>query len=334
LQPNLAKTAHMPILEVSEVERIIGESFSLKGISFKLDQGQKLGIAGATGSGKSTLLKIIAGLDDADAGVVHFDSKKVRGPKYRLIPGHPGIAYLSQHYELRNHHRMEEILSYANTMTEEEAMQLFELCKISHLLKRNTFQLSGGEKQRIALARLLLTAPRLLILDEPFSNLDLIHKSILKAVLEDIGKTLGLTSIIASHDPLDLLSWADKMIIFKEGRLLQDGSPKEIYFQPVDVYTGALLGKYNLLDEAAARSFGASPAVNGKSLFVRPEQFHVSTEGGVNGIIEKIVFWGNYYELKIRITEDMISVITTSGNFETGQSISLRLKEGNDHHAL
>ncbi|KAA5532725.1 ABC transporter ATP-binding protein [Taibaiella lutea] len=326
----------MPILEVSEVGRNIAESFSLKHISFKLHSGQKLGIAGATGSGKSTLLKIIAGLDDADAGVVYFDSKKVKGPKYRLIPGQPGIAYLSQHYELRNHQRMEEILSYANTMTEEKAMQLFDLCKISHLLKRTTFQLSGGEKQRIALARLLLTAPRLLILDEPFSNLDLIHKSILKNILEDIGTELGLTCIIASHDPLDLLSWADKMIILKEGSLLQEDSPMEIYFKPVDVYAGALLGKYNLLNEATARLFDASLTLNGKNLFVRPEQFAVATKGnnGVAGIIEKIVFWGNYHELKIRIHENIISLITTSGDFEAGQKIAIQLKEEKNYWTL
>lgn len=326
----------MAILEVSEVERNIAGSFSLEHISFKLESGQKLGMAGATGSGKSTLLKIIAGLDDADTGVVYFDSKKVRGPKYRLIPGHPGIAYLSQHYELRNHHRMEEILSYANTMTEEKARQLFELCKINQLLKRNTFQLSGGEKQRIALARLLLTAPQLLILDEPFSNLDLIHKSVLKGVLEDIGKELGLTCIIASHDPLDLLSWADKMIILKGGKLLQESHPKEIYFNPVNEYAGALLGKYNLLDETTAHLFNAPLTLNGKHLFIRPEQFSISTEqnNGVEGIIEKIVFWGNYYELKIGILDSIISVITTSDNLEPGRKIFLRLNEGIDYWTL
>lgn len=319
----------MAILEVSEVERHIAGSFSLEHISFKLDAGEKLGMAGATGSGKSTLLKIIAGLDDADSGVVYFDSKKVRGPKYRLIPGHPGIAYLSQHYELRNHHRMEEILSYANTMTDDKAAQLFELCKISHLLQRNTFQLSGGEKQRIALARLLLTAPRLLILDEPFSNLDLIHKSILKDVLDNIGKELGLTCIIASHDPLDLLSWADKMIILKGGKLLQEGIPKEIYFKPVNEYAGALLGKYNLLNASTASLFNIPMALKGKRLFIRPEQFSIFTEHdkGVQGVIEAIVFWGNYYELKIRIAGSIISVITTSHDFEPGQETSIALNK-------
>ena len=317
----------MSILEVSEVERIIAESFSLKDISFNLDKGQKLGIAGATGSGKSTLLKIIAGLDDADSGIIHFETKKVKGPKYRLIPGQPGIAYLSQHYELRNHYRMEELLEYANTMTEERARQLFELCKISHLLKRNTFQLSGGEKQRIALARLLLTAPSLLILDEPFSNLDLIHKSILKKVLEDIGQELGLTCIIASHDPLDLLSWADKMIIIKNGTLLQEGSPKDIYFHPVEEYAGALLGKYNLLTEATAKLFNADIALNGQQLFIRPEQFIISTQkkNSVEGIIETITFYGNYHELTIKVDQQNVKVIATKSQYKTGQKIYLQL---------
>jgi ABC-type sugar transport system ATPase subunit len=318
----------MSILEVSEVERNIAESFSLKGISFNLNKGQKLGIAGATGSGKSTLLKIIAGLDDADEGVVHFETKRVKGPKYRLIPGQPGVAYLSQHYELRNHYRMEELLSYANTMTDEKANQLFELCDISHLLKRNTFQLSGGEKQRIALARLLLTAPRLLILDEPFSNLDLIHKSILKKVLVNIGKELDLTCIIASHDPLDLLSWADKMLIIKDGSLLQEGTPKDIYHHPKEEYAGALLGKYNLLNEATAKLFIPNIDLKSKKLFIRPEQITIASNKkmGVEGLIDSIIFYGNFNELLIKIKEDILSVIIPNSDHKVGQKIYLQIK--------
>ena len=318
----------MSILEVAEVGRIIAESFSLKNISFNLLKGQKLGVAGATGSGKSTLLKIIAGLDDADSGVIHFENKKVKGPKSRLIPGQPGVAYLSQHYELRNHYRMEELLSYANTMTEEKANQLFELCKIKHLLKRNALQLSGGEKQRIALARLLLTSARLLILDEPFSNLDLIHKSILKNVLLNIGKELELTCIIASHDPLDLLSWADKMLIIKDGILLQEGKPKDIYHNPKEEYVGALLGKYNLLNEATAKHFKPDIQLKNKKLFIRPEQILISNDkrNGTEGIIESCIFYGNYYELIVTINEEKLSVIITDDTYNSGDKVYLQLK--------
>lgn len=325
----------MALLKVDAVVRNIAASFALNNISFELNKGQKLGVAGATGSGKSTLLKIIAGLDDADEGAAYFEEKKIRGPKYRLIPGQPGIAYLSQHYELRNHQRMEEILSYANTMSDEKANQLFEICKISHLLKRTTFQLSGGEKQRIALARLLLTAPRLLILDEPFSNLDLIHKTILKQILNDIGKELELTCIIASHDPLDLLSWADKMIIIKDGKLLQEDAPKDIYFKPTNEYAGALLGKYNLLDQKTS-AFFTKKDWNGKQLFVRPENIQVSDNKG-NGLeakISDIVFWGNYYELKLQFKKHTITAVTTDIQYKTGQTVYIQLKETNVEWAV
>src|SRR6478752_3027013 len=98
------------------------------------------------------------------------------------------------------------------------AKTVFEVCRISHLLKRKTDQLSGGEKQRIALARVLISYPKLLILDEPFSNLDLIHKNVLKSIIDDIGTQLQITCILASHDPLDTLSWADEMLVLRNGK--------------------------------------------------------------------------------------------------------------------
>jgi len=324
----------MPLLEVSETGRRIAETFSLENISFSLGKGGRLGIAGATGSGKSTLLKIIAGLDDADSGTIRFESQKVTGPKYRLIPGQPGIAYLSQHYELRNHYRMEELLSYANTLGDEKAERLFELCRISHLLKRTTFQLSGGEKQRIALARLLLTAPRLLIMDEPFSNLDLIHKTLLKTVLDDLGRELGLTCIIASHDPSDLLSWAGTMLILQNGRLVQEGSPQEIYSRPVTEYAGALLGKYNLPDHNLADRLypQATPLSEGKQVFLRPEQLQLTAAPGAGAgpevQVHAVAFYGSYYEMQVHTGTQLLRLFASDISFNPGDIAYLRLKPG------
>jgi iron(III) transport system ATP-binding protein len=156
-------------------------------ISFTQQKARKLAIAGETGSGKSTLLKMIAGLAQPAEGEIRFRGERVLGPQERLVPGQPGIAYLSQHFELWNNYRVEEILSYANDLSVEAAAALYAICRIDHLLARRTDQLSGGERQRIALARLLVRPPRLLLLDEPFSNLDHIHKSLLKTVIRDIG---------------------------------------------------------------------------------------------------------------------------------------------------
>ena len=110
----------------------------------------------------------------------------------------------------------------------EEAATLFEICQVDHLLKRRTDQLSGGEKQRIALCMLLVKCPKLLVLDEPFSNLDPIHKTVLKTVIEDIGKRLQITCMLTSHDPHDTLSWADEILVMKNGKIIQQGTPRGI----------------------------------------------------------------------------------------------------------
>jgi ABC-type sulfate/molybdate transport systems ATPase subunit len=168
-------------------------------------------------------------------------------------------------------------LDYANKLGTNESAKLFDVCRISHLLKRKTDQVSGGEKQRIALARLLVGSPRLLLLDEPFSNMDPIHKSMLKAVLQDISDQLQITCLLTSHDPLDTLSWADEIGVMQRGELIQKGPPAEVYHQPKNEYIAGLFGTYNLFDEGAAAILPAlrnMHQVSGR-YFARPEQFRI-----------------------------------------------------------
>jgi ABC-type lipoprotein export system ATPase subunit len=148
----------MALLTVENISRTEGD-FVLTGISFTQKKHQKIAIAGETGSGKSTLLKIIAGLQQADTGEVYLGKERVEGAYERLVPGHPRIAYLSQNFELPKFLRVEQVLNYANTLSEEAASTLYNVCQIDHLQKRRTDELSGGEKQRIAIARLLITSP-------------------------------------------------------------------------------------------------------------------------------------------------------------------------------
>ena len=316
----------MHFLQVSGISKQQGNVWVLKDIYFTQKSFQKIAIAGETGSGKSTLLKIIAGLEKPDSGIVFFEGIKVIGPHETLIPGHPGIAYLSQHYELRNNYRMEELLEYANKLPGNEAEKLFEVCRISHLLKRKNDQLSGGEKQRIALARLLVGSPRLLLLDEPFSNLDPIHKNILKSVLHDIGESLKITCILTSHDPLDTLSWADEIMVMKEGQIIQKDSPENIYHKPQTEYTAGLFGSYNLLNTHEAAIYPSLPVTgNLKQVFLRPEQFRIGTDKNhsVKGSIEKISFWGTYYELEVFVGGKRMIVKTMDGDFIQGDIVDL-----------
>ncbi|PSL44774.1 ABC-type Fe3+/spermidine/putrescine transport system ATPase subunit [Chitinophaga niastensis] len=315
----------MDFLKVSNISKQQQGVFIVKDVSFTQQQFQKMVIAGETGSGKSTLMKTIGGLSQPDAGTVLFENVRVEGPLEVLIPGQPGTAYLSQHFELRNNYRVEEILSYANKLSDEDAAEIYAICRISHLLKRKTDQVSGGEKQRIAMARLLISAPRLFLLDEPYSNLDMIHKSILKGVINDIGEQLGITCMLISHDPLDILPWADEILVMKEGEIVQQGTPQQIYNQPVNEYVARLFGKYNLITPARSGVLAGLPgiALNGKNIFIRPEDFRVvSTPGeALTGKVNQLTFFGSYTEMEVLLAEDIITVKTAISNMKKGDTV-------------
>lgn len=316
----------MALLEVAGAGKKEKGHFIVRDISFTQQPLEKIAIAGETGSGKTTLLKMIGGLAQPDEGTIHFESEKVLGPFEKLIPGHPKIAYLSQYFELRNNYRVEEELGSKNLLTEEEANSIYRICKIGHLLKRKTNELSGGERQRIVLARLLTTSPKLLLLDEPFSNLDAIHKNIIKSVLLDIGNQLNTSCILVSHDATDTLSWADTIIVLKDGKIIQQGTPHEIYHQPIDAYCAGLFGEYNLLN---AENVAAFFPVDKKpsSLIVRPEQFIISDKAGVKGIVEAVYFFGSYYFVDVKVNGQVLRVRTGSGNLLLGERIGLTANE-------
>ncbi|MEO6637976.1 MAG: ABC transporter ATP-binding protein, partial [Ginsengibacter sp.] len=254
----------MSLLEVKNISKQYPERTVIDDISFQQEALQKIAITGESGAGKSTLLKIISGHTQPDSGSVIFNEERVRGPEEQLYPGHKEIAYLSQHYELLNNYYVKDLIWHQIKIEEEEAAQLFEICRISHLLERKTNQISGGEKQRIALCMLLVKSPKMLILDEPFSNLDPIHTDTLKLVLEEITNKLQITCLLTSHDPHDTLSWADEIIVMKEGKIVQQGTPATIYHQPVDEYVAGMFGKYNLLKPEQAAMFGID--ANGKDV--------------------------------------------------------------------
>ncbi len=318
----------MSFLDVSGISRKEQGNYIVKDVSFNQKKFKKIAIAGATGSGKTTLLKMIAGLIQLNAGTILFEDERVKGPEELLLPGHQGIAYLSQYFELSNHYRVEEVLAMANQLMAEEAALIYDICRISDFLKRGTHQLSGGEKQRIALATLLVSKPRLLLLDEPYSNLDMLHKNILKKVIRDVGKQLGITSILVSHDPLDTLSWANAIFILNNGQLIQQGTPDEVYRQPVNEYAAALFGKYNLISPVLAKTFAAFVNMEEKiNRFIRPENFKLVKEGeGVRGKVSKVSFMGSYFETAIRIGETTIIVTTDQRKITKGDTVYVSLQ--------
>ncbi len=292
----------MNFLEVSQLSVSISGATVLREINFAYPSFQRLAVAGETGSGKTTLLKTIAGLMQADAGEVWFAGARVPGAAEKLLPGHPQIAYLSQHFELRNNYRVADYLEMASKVDPPVARRIYELCHIGALLRRRTDQLSGGERQRTALARLLTTSPRLLVLDEPFSNLDGHHKQLLKQVINNIVAE-GTACLMVSHDPVDVLPWAEEVLVLKEGRLRQQAAPQVVYAQPTDEYTAGLFGDYNLLSAAEAKTiFGANGLSGGQKLFVRPENVQLlrgEYGGQQKGLVTGVSFYGSYVEADV-----------------------------------
>jgi len=322
----------MVTLTVSGISKQEGKGIVLKETSFSREGFRKIAIAGETGSGKSTLLKIIGGLTQPETGEVFFEKEKVWGPNYKLIPGHPGIAYLSQHFELLNNYRVEDLLLFDNILPVKEAEAIFAICRIDHLLQRRTDQLSGGEKQRIALAKLLVTAPRLLLLDEPFSNLDIIHKNILKTVIHYIGERLNISCIMISHDPVDTLSWAEEILVMKAGQIVQQGTPEQVYRQPVNEYVAGLFGRYNLVNatDAGILSGTSYEVPDEKSIFLRPEQLNIVPvkEGILEGKINRILFFGSHYETEVVYPGNTLIIKTAIGNLAKGETVGLTLTPG------
>lgn len=318
----------MSFLQVSGIVKTLQTDPIVKNITFSQRRFQKIAIIGETGSGKSTLLKIIAGLIQPDEGEVVFEDQRIEGPAEKLVPGHPSIAYLSQHFELPHSLRVEQVLEYANMLTNDEAGVLYEICEIDHLLKRRTDQLSGGETQRIAIARLLIGKPKLLLLDEPYSNLDRVHKVVLRSIIDAIGKKLNVTCIMISHDPEDTLPWADMILVMKDGAIIQKGSPEKIYNKPIDAYTAGLLGDYTVLDATLTEAFAKANGVPiRKKLILRPETLRLTTKKSkaLCGEITEVNFYGGYYLVEVSILNKVVIIRTEEQNFRSGDRVYVSL---------
>ena len=317
------------LIKIFALSKKMAGKIAIDNISLNLFANKKIAIAGETGSGKSTLLKLIAGLEQADSGDVYFNNEKIKGPNEQLIPGHKKIAYLSQHFELRNNYHIWEILSYANELTQNEADELYQLCRIDHLLNRWTDELSGGEKQRVALARLLTTSPSLLLLDEPYSNLDAHHKKIISEIIHDISSRLNITCIMVSHDAPDILSWADTLIIMKDGKLIQQGNPDEIYHHPINEYCAGLLGDYSLINSESklAKYLLTDSIPEQKQLLIRPNYFSINTNQilSLSALVIKINFRGNYTLLTAEAEGERLQLISFADDIKIGDEIKISI---------
>lgn len=278
----------------------------LKNISFGLAKGSVLGLMGESGSGKSTLLRILYGLLDTTKGQLYWNGQEILGPKYHLIPGMPFMKYLAQDFDLMPYTTVEEnigqFLSNIHKAAKQDRVEeLLNLVDMSEFAKTKVKLLSGGQMQRVALAKALALEPEVLLLDEPFSHIDHFRKNELRRSLFAYVRKKEITLVIATHHIDDVLAFADEITVVKDGTIIANGAPKILYEDMSSLYVARLLGEVNVLP---ARWFGI---VGKEYLYRRPQQLKISATG-IRGKVKRTYYLGMHYVIEIMIEERIVYV--------------------------
>lgn len=260
----------------------------LKNISFQLAVGKHLCVMGESGSGKSTLLKAIYGLLDLKSGELFWKEKPILGPAFHLVPGMDFFKYVPQNFDLMPYTTVEEnIAKYLSRFYIEEAQQrtseLLEVIEMEDFAKQKVKDLSGGQQQRVAIARALAKEPELILLDEPFSQIDNFKKNSLRRRLFSYLKEQNISCIVATHDGNDALSFADQMIVIKDNQILAQGTPKDLYQHPKEHYVAALFDDVN------------DVLIDGKKYLLYPHQIKVVEKSSYQATVKRSYYKGFYW---------------------------------------
>lgn len=297
----------------------------IENISFEITKGQHIAIIGESGCGKSTLLKLLYGMYNLDQGEIFYNNKPILGPKFNLIPGEDYIKYLAQDFDLMPYITVEENVGkfLSNIYKDEKrarVRELLEMVEMTEFAKVKAKYLSGGQQQRVALARVLALEPEILLLDEPFSQIDSFRKNSLRRNLFNYFKKKQITCIIATHDSTESLSFADETIVLQKGKLLAKGSSKELYENPQSFYVASLFGEVNEFMLSHSMEFYEED----KQLFVYPHQLKVVEEGKLKAIVKQSYFRGNHYLIKAAFERRAI-FFEHNAELELNQEVNLSI---------
>ena len=235
-------------IDIHGVGKSFGRHAVLRDVNLAVRPGELLALLGPSGSGKTTLLRLIAGLDQPDAGTITFDRDS--GPS--ASPRERKVGFVFQHYALFRHMTVFENIAFAlrvkktpKPQVTQRVTELLRLIQLESLAGRYPAQLSGGQRQRVALARALASAPRVLLLDEPFGALDAVVRRDLRRWLRQLHEEMNITTLFVTHDQEEAFDLADRVVIMHGGRICQEGKPLEIYQNPADAFVHEFLGESN-----------------------------------------------------------------------------------------
>ena len=321
------------ILEtISVTKNFFGDKSSgVNNITIFIPKGKITAIVGESGSGKTTLLNLLYGNLQPDHGEVFFKKEQILSRDKGLQRAHKVMRMITQ-----NGSDIDQHLSVWDTVSEglpdeDKSLAIQKVTEALHMLhiyqlKEQPFaKLSGGEKQRVTIAKALISRPEVLLLDEPFNQVDATYREGLQHDIRDIVQEWGVTVVLVSHDPTEILSMADELIVLKEGEIVENGSPEELYHSPKLLYTSQILASCSQLTSAQAKICGIKSRRG--VVVIYAEHIKISVLGS-KWVVKKVLFKGFYEELIIEREEVTLRVINYSrGKYTKGSTIGININK-------
>jgi iron(III) transport system ATP-binding protein len=339
----------MTFLTLSAVSKRYGNTTALDRVDLSVRERSKTAVVGPSGSGKTTLLRLLAGFDAPDSGSIVAEGRTFADDSVFVPPHRRNIGIVAQEGALFPHLSVSENIAFGLDGRHDVGSRILALLDMVELdrgiIDRRPHELSGGQQQRVALARALARQPRLMLLDEPFSALDAgLRESTRRSVGSVLGEA-GITTILVTHDQVEALSFADQVAVLRGGRLIQSGTPKDVYLRPVDRETAAFLGDAVLLPARIANGsvdcvLGRIPACAASEcelgeIMLRPEQLRflpISSAGHSDvcqGRVVSVEFGGTFCRVTVKTTKPA-SVVSGQAKAGIGDSqiISVTMSSG------
>ena len=307
-------------LELINLTKLFDEENGVRNINITVKEGEFVTILGPSGCGKTTTLNLIGGFLEADSGEILLEGKDI----INLPPERRPVSTVFQSYALFPHMNVIENVSYGIRFYRKEkkktalkiAEEYVDIVGLNGYENSKVGNLSGGQQQRVALARAMATNPKILLLDEPLSNLDAGLRIKMREELKSLQRRLNMTMIFVTHDQGEALSLSDKIVVMDKGNVVQIGSPMEVYFSPANEYIASFIGKSNLID------------IDGKKYMVRPEDIEMLEKTDGEYIIKEKVFMGQFTEYIVHKGDESIEVNLSgkeNAEFKIGDRVNLKI---------